>query len=95
MNSPDILAHFQEADTTCIILGRYDVLKFPKYHNCSKVYQCRPLWQYGKTQDVIYLGSMYYAVYQHFLSAIIHLDYHPSMHADDNPVHHARLPQEI
>ena len=30
-------------------------------------------------------GSVYSVVYQFFLSAIDCLDYHPSMHADDNP----------
>ena len=33
-----------------------------------------------KNQEVEYLGEVYYAVYQDLLSAIDHLDYHPSMH---------------
>ena len=37
LNSPSILTHFQEADRTCIAWARYDVLKFPNYHNCSKI----------------------------------------------------------
>ena len=32
-----------------------------------------------------YLGSVYYDVYEHFQSAIDHLDYHLNMHAENNP----------
>ena len=84
LNSPDVLAHFQEADTMCIIWERYDVIRFPNYYNCSKMYQCRLPWQCRKIQEVKCLGSVYYAVYQCFLSTKDHLDYHPSIHAENN-----------
>ena len=70
---------------THIILGRYDVLRFPNYYSCSKTYQSRLLWQYKKIQDVKYLGSDYYAIYKCFLSAKDNLDYHPSMHTENDP----------
>ena len=54
-------------------------LKFPNYYNCSKVYQCRLLWQYWKIEKVKYLGSVCCVVYQCFLSAIDHPDYHASI----------------
>ena len=86
LNSPDILAHFQEADTTHTVWARYEILKNPNYHHCSKVYQCRLLWQYRKIQEEAkYLGTVYYAVYQCFLSATDSPDYHPSMHTDKSP----------
>ena len=73
-------------DATHIVRGRYDVLIPPKYHNCYKTYQSRLLWQYRKIQEVKYFGRVYYAVYQHFLNDIDYLDYHPSIHTDNDPI---------
>ena len=50
--SSDVLACFQEAYPAHIVWGRYDVLKFPNHHYCSKPCQCGLLWQNSKIQEV-------------------------------------------
>ena len=76
----DILACFQEGDTTHTILGRYDGLKFPNYHGYSWVYQCSLLWKYRKIKEGIrYLGSVYCIVYECVLRAIDDSDHHSSI----------------
>ena len=56
------------------------------------MYQCRLLWQYRKIQEENkYVGSVCYAIYQHYLSTIDHLDYNPSMHVENDLKPHAKL----
>ena len=75
------MGHLLEADTTHMIWARFNVFKCPNYHNCSKVYQCQLLWHCRKiSEEIKCLGSVHYALYQCFLSAIDHFDYNPNMH---------------
>ena len=64
----------------------YDNYRFPNYHNCIKVYQCRLVGNFRKIQEkVYYLGKVYYVVCEHFISVIDDLDCHLKIHLTDTP----------
>ena len=71
-----------------------------KYHNvisspsCKAcVYKCRLLIKYEKLKaEVIYLEEVYHTVYQKFLAAIDHLDYHTRFHSTIHKKHSIQKP---
>ena len=39
-NSPDIISHFREEDTTKLFWERSKIQVYPNHYNCSEAYQC-------------------------------------------------------
>ena len=57
-------------------------MSFPLHPVKGHLYECRILIQYEKPiAEVTYLEEVYHTVYQRFLSAIDHLEYHPRVNS--------------